>query len=116
MEPEDRAKTAFITREGLFEWRVMPFGLCNAPATFERLMELVLSGLMWSACLVYIDDVIVYGRTFEECLSNLTKVLERFRRAGLKLKPAKCQLFRAETGFLGAHCDKTWHRNGSIEG
>ena len=53
---EDRAKTAFSTQEGLFEFNVMPFGLCNAPATFQRLMDSVLAGLKWSTCLVYLDD------------------------------------------------------------
>ena len=55
--PEHREKTAFCTQEGLFEFNVMPFGLCNAPATFQRLMDCVLAGLQWSNCLVYIDDI-----------------------------------------------------------
>ena len=59
MSPADREKTAFCTPDGLFEFKVMPFGLCNAPATFQRLMDTVLAGLQWSSCLVYIDDVIV---------------------------------------------------------
>ena len=101
MSGRDKPKTAFATRQGLYEWNVMPFGLCNAPATFERLMELVLSGLTWTACLVYIDDVIVFGKTFEDALRHLTLVLERLRRAGLKLKPSKCFLFRDQTPFLG---------------
>lgn len=60
LDERDKEKTAFSTRQGLFQWKVMPFGLCNAPATFERLMELVLRGLCWKSCLVYLDDVIVY--------------------------------------------------------
>jgi hypothetical protein len=74
MDPMDREKTAFTTRHGLFEWRVMPFGLCSAPATFERLIELVLHGLTWSLCLVYLDDVIVFGTGFEQSLDNLRTV------------------------------------------
>ena len=62
---EDRAKTAFCTTEGLYEFKVMPFGLCNAPATFQRLMDVVLCGLQWTTCLVYLDDIIVMGRTFK---------------------------------------------------
>ena len=58
MNPEDRCKTTF---EGLFELNVMPFGLCNPPAPFQRLMDLVLSGLQWVSCLVYLDDVVVFG-------------------------------------------------------
>jgi len=61
----DWAKTTFTTHEGLFEFRVKPFGLCNAPATFQRLMNLVLAGVEWSQCLVYLDDIIVLGRNFE---------------------------------------------------
>lgn len=62
MQPEDRPKTAFASHKGLFEFTVMPFGLSNSPATFERLMEIVLCGLQWEKCLVYLDDVIVFGK------------------------------------------------------
>ena len=79
----------------------MPFGLCNAPATFERLMERVLRGLQWQVAVVYLDDVIVWGRTFEEHYQRLATVLGRFRTAGLKLKPKKCDLFKTEVSFLG---------------
>ena len=60
---KDKEKTAFITQEGLFEFNVMLFGLCNAPATFQRLMNLTLSGILWTECLVYLDDVIIFGNT-----------------------------------------------------
>ncbi|GBM86428.1 Transposon Ty3-I Gag-Pol polyprotein [Araneus ventricosus] len=73
IRPEDREKTAFTTGQGLWQFKVMPFGLCNAPATFERLMETVLRGLSSEACLVYLDDIIIVGRTFEEHLNNLRK-------------------------------------------
>lgn len=62
VKEEDRAKTAFVTRKGLYEFTVMPFGLCNAPATFQRLMERVLAGLQWDVAVLYIDDIIVHGR------------------------------------------------------
>ena len=101
VEPEDRQKAAFITRHDLFEFNVMPFGLCNAPATFERLMELVLSGLHWHICVIYLDDIIIFGKTFSEMIKNLDMVLERFAQAGLKLKSQKCQLFKKEVDFLG---------------
>jgi hypothetical protein len=80
---------------------VMPFGLCNAPANFQRLMDLVLAGLQWSSCLVYLDDIIIVGRTFEEHLQNLQAVLIRLREAGLKLKPQKCALCLPQVEFLG---------------
>ena len=62
VEPSDKQKTAFCTPEGLYEFNVMPFGLCNAPATFQRLMDMVLAGIQWSSCLVYLDDIIVVGK------------------------------------------------------
>ena len=65
MDPNDREKTAFICDQGLFEFNVMPFGLCNAPATFQRLMDAVLAGLKWTTCLVYLDDIIIFSKTFE---------------------------------------------------
>ena len=101
VEEKDRHKTAFCTREGLFEFKVMPFGLCNAPAVFQRLMDLVLSGIQWERCLVYIDDIVIMGKTFERHLQNLKLVLERLRRAGLKLKPSKCSLFQDKVVYLG---------------
>ncbi|KAJ8033437.1 hypothetical protein HOLleu_23675 [Holothuria leucospilota] len=101
MDESDKEKTAFVTGEGLFQFRVMPFGLCNAPATFERLMDRVLSGLHWQVCLVYLDDVIVYGSTFEESLGRLKEVLGRLRAANLKLSPEKCNLFQPSVTYLG---------------
>ncbi|CAC5396944.1 Transposon Ty3-I Gag-Pol polyprotein,Transposon Ty3-G Gag-Pol polyprotein [Mytilus coruscus] len=86
MHPDDSYKTAFATRRGLFQFRVMLFGLCCAPSTFERLMETVLAGLQWDICLVYLDDVIVAGKTFSDMLVNLDRIFERLGSAGLKLK------------------------------
>ena len=77
IEEKDRHKTAFCTREGLFEFKVMPFGLCNAPAVYQRLMDLVLSGIQWERCLVYIDDIVIMEETFERHHQNLILVLER---------------------------------------
>ena len=101
MAEEDMAKTAFSCGGGLWQWRVMPFGLCNSPATFERLMERVLSGLHWKTLMVYLDDVIVFGKTFEEELQRLREVLQRMRDANLKLNPKKCRLFKKEVEYLG---------------
>ena len=89
---EDKEKTAFSTPFGLFQFRTMPFGLCNAPGTFQRLMEWVLAGLHWSTCLVYIDDIILFSRKVQEHFQNLTEVFQRLKQAGLKLKPSKCHL------------------------
>ena len=101
IDEKDRSKTAFTTGDGLFEFRVMPFGLCNAPAVFQRLMDLVLSGIRWEHCLVYIDDIVIMGKTFKNHLQNLRIVLEKLRGAGLRLKPAKCSLLREKVCFLG---------------
>ena len=101
VHPDDREKTAFCTPDGLFEFKVMPFGLCNAPATFQRLMDSVLAGLQWSTCLVYLDDIIIVGKTFADHLNNLRQVFDRIRGAGLKLQPAKCVLCTHEVTFLG---------------
>ncbi|GFX74183.1 retrovirus-related Pol polyprotein from transposon 412 [Trichonephila clavipes] len=79
----------------------MPFGLCNAPATIERLMETVLKGLTFEACLIYLDDVIIGGRTFEEHLQNIRKVLSKLSDANLKLNPSKCKFFQKEVNYLG---------------
>ncbi|XP_014662885.1 PREDICTED: RNA-directed DNA polymerase homolog [Priapulus caudatus] len=89
MDTRDAPKTAFSTRQGLFNFMVMPFGLCNSPATFERLMELVLQGLQWTECLVYFDDVIIFGQSFEKALANLHHVFDQLANASLKLKPTK---------------------------
>ena len=78
----------------------MPFGLCNGPATFQRLMDLVLAGLQMTHCLVYIDDVIIVGCLFDEHLCNIRDVFKRVRGEGLKLKPSKCVFFREKVFYL----------------
>jgi len=98
---EHREKTAFCTQEGLFKFNVMPFGFCNASATFQRLMNSALAGLQWTSCLVCIDNIIIVGKTFEEHLHNLHQVFEKLRQAGLKVQPQKCQLLQQEVKFLG---------------
>ena len=101
IKEEDIPKTAFVTKQGLYEFTTMPFGLTNAPATFQRVMEIACRGLQWSRCLIYLDDVLIFGRTPEEHATRLKLVLERIRKAGLKLKPEKCELFQTEVRFLG---------------
>ena len=96
-----REKTAFVTHKGLFQFKVMPFGLTNGPASFERLMEVVLRGLVWEQCLLYLDDIMVFGKDVDEVLDRLTTVFMRLRQADLKMKPAKCFLFQTEVSFLG---------------
>ena len=99
----DRAKerSAFCTRRGLFQFKRMPFGLCGAPATFCRLMSIVLGDYIGVICLCYLDDVIVFAKTQQELLERLDKVFTRLSQNGLKIKPSKCVLFRTEIQFLG---------------
>ncbi len=83
VEKRDQHRTAFSTPNGLFEFKVMPFGLCNAPAIFQCLMHLVLAGLQWSSCLVYPDNIIILGKDFKSHLENLSLDLQRIKDAGL---------------------------------
>ena len=76
--------------------------LANSPVVFQRLMSMVLAGLAWQTCLVYIDDIIVVGKTFDEHLRNVAQVLGRLREAGLKLKLSKCKLFCTRVKFFRA--------------
>ena len=99
---EDKEKTAFRTSSGqLYEFNQLPFGLCNAPATFSRLMDRTLAGLAWNICLYYLDDIIVFSSTWAEHLERLRAVFERLRRANLKLGAHKCHLAAREVSFLG---------------
>ena len=99
---EDKEKTAFRTSSGqLYEFNQLPFGLCNAPATFSHLMDRTLAGLAWNICLYYLDDIIVFSVTWEEHLERLRAVFERLRRANLKLGARKCHLAAREVSFLG---------------
>ena len=98
----DKEKTAFRTSSGqLYECNQVPFGLCNAPATFSRLMDRVLSGLHWETCLFYLDDIIVFSSTWEEHLARLRQVFERLRHANLKLGAEKCTFAAKEVSYLG---------------
>ena len=97
----DRCKTAFPTKDGLYEFLRMPFGLCNAPATFQRAVQLVFRGMTWREVLTYLDDINVLGTGFEDHLTNLRKVFERLQEHNLKLKPRKCKFFQTEVPFLG---------------
>ena len=130
MSPEAKRKAEFVTNEGLFQFRVMPFGLCNAPATFERLMDHVLCGMRWSRCLVYLDDVISFGGTVTEALGRLEEVLCRLSNFGLQLKAKKCTFMQMEVVFLGhivgrtgLACDpaklaavRNWHAPDKVKG
>ena len=101
MSPEAKRKATFVANEGLYQFRVMPFGLCNAPATFEQLMDRVLCRMRWSRCLLYLGDVISFGKSVPEALVRLEEVLARLSDFGLQLKAKKCTFMQTEVGFLG---------------
>ena len=101
MNPRDREKTAFSTDTGHYEFIGMPFGLKNAPATFQRAMNIVLDGLVGRKCFVYLDDIIIIGRSLNEHLANLSEVLDRLIHHNLKIQLDKCEFLKRDTEFLG---------------
>ena len=101
LKEEDIPKSSFVCKYGQFEMTKMPFGLNNSASTFQRTMEMALQGLKWITCLIYIDDIIVFGKNFDKHISRVEQVLERIREAGLKLKPQKCEMLQTEVVFLG---------------
>lgn len=101
MHQKDMDKTAFTTPMGLFEFQRMPFGLCNAPASFQRLMESCLGDQNYQSLLIYLDDVIVFAPDFNSHLDRLDFVFSRLSQQGLKLKPDKCKLLRSSVQYLG---------------
>ena len=101
LNPRDRHKTAFITKYGLFEFLCMSFGLCNAPSTFQRVVQFIFAGMLWKEVLAYLDDLFILGKGFQHHLINLRKTFCRLKKYNLKLKPRKCILFQTEVPFLG---------------
>lgn len=98
---KDKPKTAFCTPFGLFEWNRMPFGLCNAPSTFQRLMQRMFGDRQCQSLLLYLDDIVVFSSSVHQHVQRLEVVLDRLQREGLKVKLAKCSFFRREVSYLG---------------
>ena len=104
MAPKSQQYTAFTMRNlGFYEFTCMPFGLCNAPVTFQHLMQNTLGELNLMYCVIYLDDVIVFGCTEEEHLEHLGVVFECFCKFNLKLKPSKCSFLQSEIVYLAHH-------------
>ena len=102
MSEKCRQYTAFTVGSlGVYEFLQMPYGLCNAPATFQRLMQNCLGELNLTYALVYLDDMIVYSKMEEDHLRLLQAIFQRFHEHGLKLKPSKCSFLRKQITFLG---------------
>lgn len=104
LDENSKPLTAFSTDAGFFQWKVLPFGINIAPASFSRMMTLAFSRLSPERILIYMDDLIVMGYTEEKHLENLRMVFETCRKYNLKLNPVKCQFFRTEVTFLGHKC------------
>lgn len=101
MEPQDIAKTAFRTKYGQYEFTVMPFGLTNAPATFQSMMNDIFKQLIDKFVVVYLDDIMIFSKSYEEHAEHLTQVLEILDRNSLVVKKSKCSFYQEEIEFLG---------------
>ena len=101
LHPDDQHKTAFRTRYGHFEFKVLPFGLCNAPATFTRMMNRIFGDLYDSCIIAYVDDILIYSNTNEEHLKHLDMVFQRLQDNKLFLKLEKCSFGKSKVDFCG---------------
>ena len=101
MEKNAIEKTAFVTKFGTYEFSVMPFGLTNAPATFQRAMDIILDGILWKFCVVFIDDINIYSKSKEEHFKHLEILFKRLKENGIKIKREKCDIFKNELKYLG---------------
>ena len=101
MKESDKKYTAFSTSQGHFEYNRMPFGLKNAPATFQRMMANAFRGLIGTRCFAYIDDIVIFGETIQNHNENLEAVLERIKILGLRLESSKCEYLKPELEYLG---------------
>jgi len=99
--PEDREKTAFVCHEGAYQYKRMPFGLTNVPATFQRALDIIFSGVKWQSCLIYLDDVTVYSKTEEQHIVHVEHVLRLLREAGRTLRLSKCRFFLTTVEYFG---------------
>lgn len=111
MSPEDQHKTAFVTPFVLFEYTRMPFGLCNSPATFQRLMQHVFNELVFQILLLYLNDIVIYSRTNDDHVERLDTVFRKLKEHGLKLNPSKCNFVPAGDKVFRIGGITLWHFN-----
>ena len=97
----DEYKTAFATKLGTYEYRVMPFGLCNAPAAFQRWINETHMEYIDMCCIVYLDDVLIFSNNLKQHQQDVRNILEAIRKSGMQVKPSKCELYKEETEYLG---------------
>jgi len=97
----DEWKTTFSTKLGTYEYLVMPFGLCNALAAFQRWINKVLMEYIDMCCIIYLDDVLIYSNTLQQHHKDVSNILEAIRKSGMKVKPSKCEFHQSETEYLG---------------
>lgn len=98
---EDRDKTAFVCHAGLYRFKRMPFDLTNAPATFQRAVDIILSQHKWKTCLVYLDDIIVFSKNMEDHFEDVEQILKKMEAAGINLKIKKCEWLTDTVKYLG---------------
>ena len=110
MDPKDSYKTAFSTPHGHYELDRMPFGLKTAPATFQRLMDITLTGLIGTELFVYLEDIVIFADTLEEHEKKFNNLIQRLPKANLHLQPDECEFLRPEIGYLGHIIDKNGFR------
>jgi hypothetical protein len=106
LDPKDAEKTAFVVPNGHYQMKVMSMGLCNSPATFQRLTDKLLVNLNWKQCIVYMDDIIIFAKDFDQHILRLSNVLERLQSANLKCKLEKCKFAVDEIKYLGFYLTK----------
>lgn len=107
---EAREITAFVTPSGHFQYKVLPFGLKTAPRLFQRVMERILAKHLRKHCVIYLDDILIYGQSFEALLDNLKQILTTLQLAGASLNLTKCKFLAQEVEYLGFIVDQTGYR------
>jgi hypothetical protein len=101
IDPNHVKKTAFRTHLGLFQFKRMPFGLCNGPSIFQHIMQGILAPYLWLFCLVYINDIVIYSKSYEDHIDHLDKVLQAIAAANITFSPSKCHMFYSSILILG---------------